>query len=82
MRETKNTMGGSCHHRCVKGFLYLINVVFFATGLMLLIVSSLSITQTNLFKEFLPYLPSLIVVYQGSVSVKPVTRMIIYNNTD
>lgn len=58
-------MGGSCHHRCVKGFLYLINVVFFATGLMLLIVSSLSITQTNLFKEFLPYLPSLIVVYQG-----------------
>ena len=54
-----------CKFACTKGFMYFINVMFVVCGLVLLIVASLSVTQTNHFKEFLPYKSSLIIVYQG-----------------
>ena len=55
----------TCKNSCLKGLLYLSNVLFFVSGLTLLVVSSLAVAQTKYFKEFLVYQPSLIVVYQG-----------------
>ena len=57
----------SCEHKCLKGNLYLLNVLLFVSGFTMLVVSSLVVSETNVFKEFIQYMPKLIVPYQGKI---------------